>query len=92
MPDKIELSNGFELTQTEGIHSITEEDEDINVVFADGLEVNICRCRFNPDKFDLHIPNRNGGETTGGRIEVYLAAEVVVERVGEFAAAAAKPS
>jgi len=34
------------------------------------------------------MPNRSGGETMGGRFEVYLDAEVVVERVGELAAAA----
>jgi flagellar hook-associated protein FlgK len=88
MPDKIELSAGVELSQIAGINYIEEEDEQIRVVLADGLEVSICRDRFNPDKFDLHMPNRSGGETMGGRFEVYLDAEVVVERVGELAAAA----
>jgi len=48
MPDKIELSAGVELSQIAGINYIEEEDEQIRVVLADGLEVSICRDRFNP--------------------------------------------
>lgn len=88
MQPKIELSPGIELYKIVGIDSIADDDDEISVVFADGLEVSICRCRFNPDKFDLHIPNHGNGNGSGGRIEVYLDAEVVVARVSDLAALA----
>lgn len=94
MTTQIALSPSAELAQIDGISSIAVDGERIKIVFADGLEVSVGRSDLNQNKFDIFYPNPNHvpGENMAGKFDFLLTGEVVVQRVNEMAAKAAKKS
>lgn len=92
--NQIALSPGVELAQIDGITSIAVEGEEIRIVFADGVEASVGRSDINPSKFDIFFPNPSHvpGENMAGKFMHLLTGDVVVKRVNELAAKAAKQS
>lgn len=90
--NQIALSPGVELAQIDGITSITVEGEKIRIVFSDGVEASVGRSDLNQTKFDIFFPNPNHvpGENMAGNFQLLLTGDVVVQRVNEMAAKAAK--
>ncbi|MCF6783938.1 hypothetical protein [Stutzerimonas stutzeri] len=92
--NQIALSPGVELAQIDGITSIAVEGEKIRIVFADGVKASVGRSDLNQNKFDIFFPNPNHvpGENMAGEFMPLLTGDVVVKRVNELAAKAAKKS
>jgi len=92
--NQIALSPGVELAKIDGITSIAVDGKKIRIVFADGVEASIGRSDMNQNKFDIFFPNPNHvpGQNIAGKFQLLLTGNVVVQRVNEIAAKAAKKS
>lgn len=92
MATQIAQNPGLELAKIDGITSIAVEGEKIRIVFADGVQASVGRSDLNPNKFDIFFPNPNHvpGENMAGEFMLLLTGQVVVKRINEMAAMAAR--